>query len=122
MSNLAYDVYRQNNLTVESPQKLIQMMYEGILRFSALAKKNIELNDTEKKVYWINRTTDIFAELINILDYEKGGQSAYYLNGLYSHQISSLALANSNNDTTQLDTVIKVTKGLLEAWREIHNM
>ena len=51
MSNLAYDVYRQSNLTIESPQKLIQMMYEGILRFSALAKKNIEQQNTEKKVY-----------------------------------------------------------------------
>jgi flagellar protein FliS len=122
MSNLAYDVYRQNNLTVESPQKLIQMMYEGILRFSALAKKSMAEGNTEKKVYWINRTTDIFAELINILDYEKGGESAYYLNGLYSHQINELALANSEDDPEKIDTVIKVTKGLLEAWREIHNM
>jgi len=122
MSNLAYDVYRQSNLTIESPQKLIQMMYEGILRFSALAKKNIEQQNTENKVYWINRTTDIFAELINILDYEKGGQSAYYLNGLYSHQINALAIANSKDSVQEIDTVIKVTKGLLEAWREIHNM
>ena len=121
MSNLAYDIYRQNNVTVESPQKLIQMMYEGILRFSALAKKSIKEENVEKKVYWINRTTDIFAELINVLDYERGGDSAIYLNGLYSHQIKLLADANAEDNITHIDTVLQVTKGLLEAWREIHS-
>ena len=121
MSNLAYDIYRQNNVTVESPQKLVQMMYEGVLRFASLAKKSINEGNVEKKVYWINRTTDIFAELVNILDYEKGGETAYYLNGLYAHQIKLLSDANIENDTTHIDTVLRVTKGLLEAWREIHN-
>ena len=121
MSNLAYDIYRQNNVTVESPQKLVQMMYEGILRFASLAKKSIHENNIEKKVYWINRTTDIFAELINILDYDKGGDAALYLNGLYAHQIKLLADANVENNPAHIDTVLKVTKGLLEAWREIHN-
>ena len=35
----AYNIYAQNNLGVESSEKLIEMLYEGILRFNAQAKK-----------------------------------------------------------------------------------
>ncbi|WP_300806628.1 flagellar export chaperone FliS, partial [Helicobacter sp. UBA3407] len=76
--------------------------------------------DIEKKIYYINKTTDIFTELLNILDYEKGGEVAVYLTGLYTHQIKLLTQANVANDTTKIDTVINVAKGLLEAWREIN--
>ncbi len=32
-NNLAYNAYSQNQAGIESPQKLIEMLYEGILRF-----------------------------------------------------------------------------------------
>ncbi len=96
------------------------MLYEGILRFCAQAKRYMEAEDIEKKIYYINKTTDIFTELLNILDYEKGGEVAVYLTGLYTHQIKLLTQANVANDTTKIDTVINVAKGLLEAWREIN--
>lgn len=106
---------------VQSPAKLIEMLYGGILRFSSFAKKAIEKEDIEEKIYYINRTTDIFTELIAILDYERGGEIAGYLTGLYVHQIKILAKANITNEVEHIDTVIRVVRGLLEAWREIHN-
>lgn len=119
-SNAAYSSYQQNSVTVESPVKLIEMLYEGILRFTSMAKRYIEEEDIEKKIYYINRTTDIFTELINSLDYDKGGEVAHYLSGLYTHQIKLLAQANLENSQEKIDTVINVTKGLLEAWRDIN--
>ena len=67
-SNVAYDIYTQNNVNVESPEKLIEMMYEGVLRFNAQAKKAIKDSDNMKKVYWINRSISVIAELISVLD------------------------------------------------------
>ncbi len=121
--NLAYSSYQQNSVTVESPIKLIEMLYEGILRFTSMAKRAMSDGDVdiEKKIYYINRTTDIFTELLNSLDYDKGGEIAHYLSGLYTHQIKTLAQANIENSTAKLDSVINVTKGLLEAWREINS-
>ncbi|RDU64730.1 flagellar export chaperone FliS [Helicobacter sp. MIT 14-3879] len=116
----AYNLYQQTHTSVESPAKLIEMLYEGILRFSSLARRGIELNDIEKKIYYINRTTDIFTELLNVLDYDNGGEVAHYLTGLYMQQIKFLTQANIENNVEKIDIVIKVTKGLLEAWREIH--
>ncbi len=120
-SNLAYNSYQQNSVAVESPAKLVEMLYEGILRFASMAKRCIDQEDIEKKIYYINRTTDIFVELLNSLDYEKGGQVAHYLTGLYTHQIKLLTQANMENSKEKIDIVIKVTKGLLEAWKEVNH-
>lgn len=119
--NLAYNSYQQNSVAVESPAKLVEMLYEGILRFASMAKRCIDSQDIEKKIYYINRTTDIFVELLNSLDYEKGGQVAHYLTGLYTHQIKLLTQANMENSKEKIDIVIKVTKGLLEAWKEVNH-
>lgn len=117
----AYNLYQQNSVAVESPAKLIEMLYEGILRFSGLASRSIQTDDIEGKIYYINRITDIFTELLNILDYEKGGDVAVYLTGLYTHQIKLLTQANVENNTEKISIVVNVTRGLLEAWKEIHN-
>jgi flagellar protein FliS len=118
MYSAAVNSYNQNNINIESPQKLISMLYEGALKFTSFAKKSIEKKDIEKKVYWINRTVDIFTELLVSLDTDKGGDVAKYLEGLYTYQIELLTSANFNNSTEELDTVINVLKGLVEAWRE----
>ena len=116
--NKALNSYNQNNINIETPEKLIEMVYEGALKFTSFAKKAIEKNDIEKKVYWINRTINIFTELLISLDIEKGGDIALYLTGLYEQQIKFLTEANVENNTEKLDIVINVLKGLLEAWKE----
>jgi flagellar secretion chaperone FliS len=116
-NNLAYNTYNQNNIGVESPEKLIQMMYEGILRFNMQAKRSITDSDIERRTYWINRSNAVLVELINILDY-KQGDIAHYLTGLYTYQLRLLVEANIYNDSTKLDEVSQVFKGLLEAWKE----
>ena len=115
---LAYNTYAQNDIRVESPQKLVEMLYEGILRFNMQAKRSIALNDIEKRTYWINRSTAIFSELLNSLDFDIEGDISNYLHGLYSHQLQTLSEANIENSVEKIDQVNKVVKGLLEAWRE----
>lgn len=117
----ALNSYNQNNINIETPEKLIEMLYEGALRFTSFAKKATQSNDIEKKVYWINRTINIFLELNSSLDTKNGGDVALYLSGLYDQQIKFLMEANSTNDTEKFDLVINVLKGLLEAWKEATN-
>lgn len=119
--NLAHNIYAQNNITIESPAKLIEMLYEGVLRFNAQAKKAIKDGNIEKRVYWINRSIAIIAELKAILDF-KGGKVAKYLEGLYSYEIKLLTEVNISKDESKLDEVSNVFKGLLEAWRETTNV
>jgi flagellar protein FliS len=120
-NNLAYNTYAQNNIGVESPEKLIQMMYEGVLRFNMQAKRSINDGDIERRTYWINRSNAVISELINILDYNQG-DVAHYLAGLYQQQLLLLLEANIHNDAEKLNEVNQVMKGLLEAWREVANV
>ena len=115
---LAYNTYAQNDISIESPQKLVEMLYEGILRFNMQAKRAIELNDIEKRTYWINRSTAILTELLNTLDMDAEGDLSIYLQGLYTHQLQALSKANTENSIEIIENVNRVIKGLLEAWRE----
>ena len=117
----AYNIYTQNNVGVESPAKLVEMMYEGVLRFNAQAKKAIKDENVEKRAYWINRSVAVIAELLATLNYEAGDVAAY-LDGLYTYQIQLLSEANLQNDTEKIATVDRVFKGLLEAWRETNGL
>ncbi|WP_456479481.1 flagellar export chaperone FliS [Nautilia sp.] len=116
--NKALNSYNQININIDMPEKLILMLYEGALRFANFAKKAINEGNIEEKVKYIIKTSNIFIELLNSLDFEKGGDVAYYLNGLYAYQLELLAKANIENETKYIDDVIRVLKGLIEAWKE----
>lgn len=120
--NTAHNIYAQNNIGIESPAKLVEMLYEGVLRFNAQAKKAIKDKNIEKKVYWTNRSIAIITELISILDMEQDGDIPIYLTGLYNYQIQLLSKAAVYNDMDKLDECSNVFKGLLEAWRESTNV
>ncbi|MEE3712140.1 MULTISPECIES: flagellar export chaperone FliS [Campylobacter] len=117
-SNAAYAAYNQNNMGIDSPQKLISMLYEGVLRFIYRAKKAMDEGDIENKVLFLNKTNAIFFELMNSLDMSQG-QISEYLQGLYSRQIQLISEANITNDQSKLDEVVHVTRELLEAWRDV---
>ena len=121
-SNTAHNIYAQNNVGIESPAKLIEMLYEGVLRFNAQAKKSIKDVNIEKRVYWINRSTAIITELISVLDKDQPGDITEYLEGLYNYEIQLLSDANNESDISKLDEVSNVFKVLLEAWRETTNV
>jgi len=115
--NAAHAIYAQNNVGIESPSKLIEMMYEGVLRFNAQMKKNIKEDNIEKKTYWVNRSIAVITELIATLDMTQGDISSY-LNGLYSYQIKLLVEANLEDNIEKVDEVNSVFKTLLESWKE----
>ena len=119
--NLAHNIYTQNNIGIESPEKLISMLYEGVLRFNAQAKKAMKDENIEKKFYWTKRSISIIVELIEVLDMSAGDISIY-LSGLYNYQIQLLSEALAQNKTEKIDECSKVFKGLLEAWRESTNV
>jgi flagellar protein FliS len=118
----AYNTYIENNMGIESAEKLIEMLYEGVLRFNAQAKKAIKDNDIEKKIYWLNRSVAIVTELISILDIEQEGTVTKYLEGLYNYEIQLLMEASIDGDINKIDEVTNVFKGLLESWREVSDV
>ncbi len=115
--NTAHNIYAQNNIGVESPAKLIEMLYEGVLRFNAQAKKAMKDKNVEKRVYWMNRSLAVITELISTLDMSQG-DIAGYLEGLYNYQIQLIVEAGHEQSIEKIDECSNVFKVLLEAWRE----
>jgi flagellar protein FliS len=116
--NSAVVAYKRNDLHIDSKVKLVEALYEGILKFNTNIAKAITDGDVEQKTHWINRTNSIFVELVNALDMKAEGTTAEYLNGLYNHQITLLFEVNRDDDLEKLESINRVVKGLLEAWRE----
>jgi flagellar protein FliS len=119
--NLAHNIYAQNNVGIESPAKLIEMLYEGILRFNAQAKKALKDGDIEKRIYWTNRSIAIITELITTLDMSQGDVSEY-LSGLYNYEIQLLSSVGFGNGEEKLTEASNVFRTLLEAWREANDV
>lgn len=117
-ASTAHNIYAQNDLGVESQAKLVEMLYEGVLRFNAQAKKAIKDGNIEKRVYWLNRSIAVITGLISGLDMEAKGHMPHYLNGLYDYQIKLLSSAGTENDISKIDESSNVFKVLLERWRE----
>jgi flagellar protein FliS len=120
-SNQAFNIYTENNAGIESPAKLIEMLYEGVLRFNAQAKRAIKDGDIEKRVYWVNRSNAVITELISSLNQDQG-EISQYLEGLYNYQIQLLIEASNHNNLDKMDECSNVFKSLLEAWRETTNV
>jgi flagellar protein FliS len=114
----ACGIYNENNIGIESPEKLIEMLYEGVLRFNAQAKKAIKDGNIEKRVYWTNRSIAIITELLACLDLDQKGTIAKYLEGLYKYEIQLLTEAGTHNSMEKLDECTNVFRELLAAWRE----
>lgn len=118
-NNLALNAYNQNNVQVESPHRLIEMMYEGVLRFNTQAKKSLADGNIEKRVYWLNRSAAIFSELMNSLNHKEDGVTSHYLEGLYAYQLEQITKANMEESIEIIDGINLVVRGLLDAWREV---
>jgi len=114
---MGLDVYNQQAAVTEDPYMLILKLYEGLQRYLSFIKESIEKENIEEKFTYINKSIAIFDELRNILDFE-GGDVAYYLDGLYLYQIETLFSAGIDNNLNSVDQVIKVVKGLTEAWKD----
>ena len=53
----------------------------------------------------------------SVLDFD-GGDVAYYLDGLYLYQIETLFSAGIDDNINSINQVMKVTQGLIEAWKD----
>ena len=114
-----HNEYRQNDIATSSQGKLIVMMYEGALKFVALAIDGIDNQDLSKKGLYINKTHDIINELSCALDMKKGGDVAQKLESLYQYILHQLTLANIKSDRKALESIVNVITPLMEAWKEL---
>ena len=111
--------YQDNAVTTQSKGRLIVMLYDGAIRFSRLAIKEIENNNYEAKGRYINKAIDILNELNVVLDMDAGGEIAGNLRKLYVFMINRLSEANIQSDPQLISDVIKLMEELNSSWKAI---
>ena len=109
--------YKKNRTTTAQPGDLLVMLYEGLLRFSAEAKKAIEADDPKAAGYAIGRTLDIVAHLQDTLRMDVAPELGEALDTTYSLWTKLLVEANLQKDVEKLDILRHQMTELKEAWQ-----
>lgn len=102
-----------------SPQKLIEMLYEGALERLAGARGAIQRSDTPLKLTLLGGAIEIVEHLRLCLDRNAGGAIARNLDALYEYMTARLLRANLDNDLGALDEVSGLLREIKSAWDQL---
>jgi len=114
----SYKQYQQNVVTQADPVKLVELMFEGAIKFIRIAARAIDEQDPEGAHNNILRAYAIVAELLATLDFEHGGEIAARLEQCYDYVLHLLKEANINKDREQLEQALSLLAPLLEIWQQ----
>lgn len=114
-----YEAYSQVQIETADQKKLILMVYDAAARFCREARDAISSGDVQNKGAAIQKAYDAIAELRKCLDLDRGKEVAESLNKLYAFLGHQLTLANLNNDTEVLNSVIMVLTDMRSTWVEV---
>ncbi|MFP3977901.1 flagellar export chaperone FliS [Marinobacter sp. KMM 10035] len=109
-------VNTQTSITDADPHKLIQLLYNGALERINMAKARMQAKDFEGKGKLIGKAIEIIGGLRGFLDFEKGGDLAARLEGLYDYMERTLLEASAKNDMAKLDEVADLLRSIKDGW------
>jgi flagellar protein FliS len=115
MMNPYMHQYRQSQVQTASREQILIMLYDGAIRFVALARQTENHNDRREP---ISRAMAIIIELSDTLDHEIGGEMAANLDALYHFMIHSLTQANLKKEVEPLEVVENLLRDLRETWAQ----
>lgn len=100
-------------------KKLIVLLYEGCIKNLKLAELHIAEKNIERTNQALIKAQDIIAELMNTLDFEKGGEVAENLYRMYEYLASELIKANVSKDAEDVKRNRRLVEELRDAWIEM---
>lgn len=116
---IAHKQYKSVHISSVDRGRLLLMMYDGAIKFLMHAKAGLEAKDIVKFSRFLSKSQAIIAELINTLDFEKGGEIARDLDRLYDFMLFYLTEANIQKNPAKVQKVIELVQTIAGAYREI---
>ncbi|MDZ4786344.1 MAG: flagellar export chaperone FliS, partial [bacterium] len=101
-----HSAYQSVQVTTADRGRLLLMMYDGAIKFLKQSKAGLEENNIAKFCRFLTKGQAIIAELMNTLDFEKGGEIAKDLDRLYDFMLFYLTEANLYRDAKRVSKVI----------------
>jgi flagellar protein FliS len=118
MSN-PYSNYRKTQVITSSKEKILLMLYEGAIRFTKHAHKDLLEGNIASKGKYVSKSTAILSELMATLDFEAAGDLARDLESLYVFMIDKLIEGNIKNDAECFVVVENLLRTLYDAWKDV---
>jgi flagellar protein FliS len=111
-----YEQYKSNSVQTVSPQRIVLMLYDAIIKNVNVSVKLIEEKDYVLSNKKIQKAQDIIMELMLSLDKEKGGEVATNLEALYDYWYRTLIDGNIKKDIQILKNVSSMVKEIRNSW------
>lgn len=119
MAKDPYQNYKQNAVMSASPEELVTMLYNRLIKDLQLAQRHVANKNIQSAHNSIIHAQDILIHLTNTLDTSlEVGQN---LNTMYSYMIRRLVEANTKKDCNILQEVISHAKEIRDAWVQAVN-
>src|SRR5690554_6248347 len=110
MNKRAYDHYRENSVYTSTPEELIMMMYNGLIKFIMMGVKGIDDDDLQKANDCLIRAQRIVVEMQSSLDGKYDVSESLWL--MYDYIYRRLVEANTSKDKEILEEVLGLVKGI----------
>ncbi|QCX32357.1 flagellar export chaperone FliS [Caloramator sp. E03] len=116
----ALNIYQQNSVNTASKEKLLLMLYDGLVRFIkqgiiGLEEKNISKSNTN-----FIKAQNIILEFMSTLNMEVGGEISKSLMALYDYMYRRLVEANIKKDKDIAQEVLNFAEDLKETFEEAY--
>ncbi len=114
-----YEQYHSANVGTADKVLLVSMLYERALMLAKNTGDQIVTKNMSGKAESISKLLAIISELMDSLDFEKGGQISINYNELYRFMFQQLIQINRNNDLKPLRVVVKILTDMKEGWDHV---
>jgi flagellar protein FliS len=112
-----YNSYFDNEILSADAVKLVVLIYRGALDAVGAARRHLAAGDIRARSLSITKATELVAELIRTLDYEKGGEISPNLARVYDFVLTCLNDANSKQIDRPLVQAENLLATLLDGWQ-----
>ncbi len=106
-------------LSVATPHRVIQMLFNGLLERLSQAKGAIERKDYEYKADRITKALGIIDGLQGALERKENPELSDKMYALYDYMKLQLTQASSSLDASPIDEVMKLLMPIKQAWDNI---
>ena len=110
--------YKLVQIKTATPEKLLVMCYEGLIKFLKTSKLLMEKGQNEKSNIYILKASNVIIELIASLKPEESPEFAENLKNLYIYLIGKLRNSMEEGNCEGIDYTLNVISSLKETWEE----
>lgn len=108
--------YREMEILSASPDRLLLIVFDGLIVNLERARIAVERNDIELRVVSLRRARSLVNELFVTLDFEKGAAIATQLADLYQFMLVQLVDVGTRGDTRTLRKLSNIATQLREGF------